>query len=157
MTVTVYFWPPKGEAIGHASIMADGGQPAGKAYLSAWPGDLLSVFLVGDAAYHEFLDDVASEGNRQPHSVALTKLNETAIKAKMADLKKRNHYSFPGANCATQASICLNAGLPSNPALDALTLGLSTLNPASYFLRTDVINTPWTLYVYAKVLATKYA
>src|SRR5215216_4890346 len=101
MTVTVYFWPPeyRTNSVGHASIMVDGGLPAGQAYLSAWPGSLLSIFLVGEGSYHEFLDDIASENNRKPAAVALRKLDESAVKAKMADMKRRSSYSFAGANC----------------------------------------------------------
>lgn len=153
MTVTVYYWPPDWDtdSVGHASIMVDGGQPPGQAYLSAWPGSLLSIILVGEGAYHEYRDDIESEYNRKPAAVVLRKLDESAIKEKMSDLKKRSYYSFVSANCATQAGICLKAGVP----LSALDTALSLVAPQTAYLTN--INSPWTLYGYAKLLALKYA
>ena len=57
-------------------------------------------------------------------------------------------------NCATQASICLNAGVPGAQLKQALDfLG----GPMSFVFSTSVINTPWTLFLYAKSLGLTYA
>ena len=149
MAVEVYFWPPQGGNIGHASIKVDGGSPQGIAYLSAWPGSALSIFLPAQGDYHQFDDDVSSEGNRQPQVVRLTNLDETAIKKQIDAFKSAATYSFISLNCATQASICLNAGVPGA----RLRQVLDMLNgPMGYVFGTSVINTPWTLFLYAKTL-----
>ena len=152
MAVEVYFWPPKGSNIGHAAIMTDGGTPAGQSYLSAWPGDALAVFF-GTAAFNQFDDDVRSEGGR-PQVVRLTKLDETAIKAQIEKCKQAGKYGFLGLNCATQASICLNAGVPGARLQQALEL---LGGPNSYLFGTSVINTPWNLFLYARTLRLTYA
>jgi hypothetical protein len=151
MAVEVYWWPPSGGNIGHAAIKVDGGSPPGIAYLSAWPGSLLSIFLVGQGDYHQFDDDVSSEGNRQPQVARILNLNETAIKNQISVFQSAKTYSFLGANCATQASICLNAGVPGATIRQILDL---MGGPMGYFFGTSVINTPWTLFLYAKSLAT---
>lgn len=153
MAVEVYFWPPKGSNIGHAAIMVDGGAPRGKMYLSAWPGSLLSVIVAGAGTFNQYSDDVAAEGG-PPQVVRLTKLDETAIKAQVEKCRRGAVYSFPGFNCASQASICLNAGLPTATLQWALDM---IGGPTSYPFRTSKIDTPWTLFVYAKSLTLNYA
>jgi len=155
MAVEVYFWPPKGENIGHAAIMVDGGSPPGRAYLSAWPGSALSI-LFGAGSYNAYSDDVGAEGG-PPNVVRLTKLDETAIKAQIEKCKQAGMYSFTVLNCATQASICLNAGVPHNLLHEAFDAVVGLANPAGFFAQTSTINTPWTLFLYAKGLALNYA
>lgn len=155
MAVEVYFWPPKGENIGHAAIMVDGGSPPGKAYLSAWPGSVLSI-IAGPGAFNAYSSDLAAEGGA-PQVVRLTKLDETAIKEQIEKCKRGGVYSFPSFNCATQASICLNAGVPYNMLHQAADLLAGAGNPLGYVFQTSTINTPWNLWLYAKGLALKYA
>jgi hypothetical protein len=149
MAVEVYFWPPKGSNVGHAAIMADGGTPAGRAYLSAWPGEALAI-LFGAAAFNQYEDDVRSEGGH-PQVVRLTKLDETKIKAQIEKCKNAGKYGFISLNCATQASICLNAGVPGAQLKQALEL---LGGPTSYLFGTSVINTPWMLFLYARSLSS---
>jgi hypothetical protein len=152
MAVEVYFWSPKKGNIGHAAIMTDGGVPPGPSYLSVWPGTALAI-IFGPAAFNKYQDDVASEGGR-PQVVRLTKLDETAIKAQIEKCREAARYGFITLNCATQASICLNAGVPGAK----LRLALDMLGgPLGYVFSTSVINTPWNLFLYARLLATKSA
>lgn len=154
MAVEIYFWPPKLDGtIGHAAIMVDGGSPAGRVYLSAWPGELLAI-LFGNAAFNEYNDDVSSEGKRNPEVVRLTKLDETAIKAQIQKIKGAGKYAFAAFNCASQASLCLDAGVPYR----LLRHGMEILaGPTGVPFQTSVIHTPWNLWLYAKSLTVKYA
>ena len=152
MAVEVYFWPPKSGNVGHAAIMADGGQPEGAAYFSAWPGTAASIFF-GPATFNAYQDDLSSEGGK-PAVVRLTRLDETAIKEQMQNCRTANRYSFIALNCATQASICLNAGVPGG----SIRLAMDLLSGSMGFLfGTSVISTPWNLYLYAKSLEGNYA
>jgi hypothetical protein len=135
--------------------MVDGGSPPGKAYLSAWPGSILSI-IAGSGAFNAYSDDISSEGG-PPQVVRLTKLDETAIKQQIESCKRGGVYSFPGFNCATQASICLNAGVPYNTLHQALDFVAGLGNPTAFVTQTSTINTPWNLFLYAKALASKYA
>jgi hypothetical protein len=152
MAVEVYWWPPKGgdKSVGHAAIMVDGGKPAGRAYLSVWPGELLSI-VIGSASFFEYQDDVRTEGGR-PRVVRLTRLNETAIRTQVKNLQQTARYSFVAMNCATQASICLNAGLPAGIRL--LQTALDFMGPNRISM--TVMNTPWNLFAYAKSLSPHY-
>jgi hypothetical protein len=135
MSVEVYWWPPRDGNIGHASIMVDGGSPPDPMYLSAWPGDMSSA-VYGPANFKSYAQDVTDEGGAAPHVVRLTKLNETAIKIAIKAVKGFGHYSFVSGNCATLTAFCLCQGVPMPPPL---------------------INTPWTLWVYAQSLRILYA
>ncbi|MDQ6786796.1 MAG: hypothetical protein M3033_08290 [Acidobacteriota bacterium] len=152
MAVEVYCWQPKGNNVGHASIKVDGGAPPGSSYLSVWPGEALAI-VFGKAAFNKYEDDVGSEGG-QPLVARLTKLDETAIKAQMEIMRRSENYCFIAFNCATQASICLNAGVPGATVRRALDfLG----GPLSFVFSPSIINTPWNLYAYAKLLEKSYA
>jgi hypothetical protein len=150
MAVEVYWWPPDGGNVGHASIMVDGGNPPGIAYLSAWPGSALSIFLPDKGDFHQFSDDVSSEGNRQPQVVRLNNLNETLIKTQIDHCKTAAKYCFIALNCATQASICLNAGVPGARIKQMFEM---MSGPIGFVFGTTVISSPWTLFLYAKSLA----
>ena len=133
MAVEVYWWPLKGYSLGHAAIMVDGGSPSGPMYLSANPGSMISA-IYGPAVYKSYATDLL---DGPPMVVRLTKLNETAIKTVAKSVTGFAHYSLFIGNCATQASICLNAGLTVPVPL--------------------VINTPAALFAYAQTLRILYA
>lgn len=128
MTVYVCVWFPKSGNIGHASLWVDGGSPSGTLYLSRWPRSLASILLFGDGADRKYDDDVDSEGGL-PAEVVLKNLDETAIKAAMKKSMNDPKYGFLTYNCATNVSVCLNAGRGINIS-DILDL-ISTLGPGS--------------------------
>lgn len=117
---------------------------------------LAAVRHRGCARFNEYIADLSEEGLERL-VVRLTKLDEAAIKKQIESCKRGSVYSFPGFNCATQASICLNAGVPYNNVHQALDAISSMGNPLAFVTQTSTINTPWDLFLYAKALATKYA
>jgi hypothetical protein len=154
MAVEVNYWPPRGTNVGHASLLVEGDNPTEARYLSVWPGEALAI-LYGLGALNNYQDDVDSE-NAYPVVVRLYGLNEDKIRAQIDVIRKNPRYSFIALNCATNASICLNAGVPG---IEIITLGnmvSSLVNPALGFLTSPVSYTPATLYINAKVLATRY-
>ena len=79
------------------------------------------------------------------------------IKKQIEGCKRGGGYSFPGFNCATQASICLNAGVPYNMLHKAVDAIAGLVSPTAFLTQTSTINTPWNLFLYAKALAIDYA
>lgn len=133
MAVEVYWWPPQELfATGHASMLVDGGSPADPMYLSAWPvkGDKMAA-IYSTAEFKSYAQDVKEEHGVAPQIVRLIKLNETAIKTAIKAVKGFGHYSFASGNCATLTAFCLCQGVPMPP---------------------PIINTPWTLWLYAQSL-----
>ncbi len=160
MAVEVNYWPPKRNAeggidVGHASLLVEGNNPTEARYLSVWPGEALAI-LFGLGALNTYEDDVDSEKG-YPLVVRLQGLNEDKIKAQIAVIKNKPRYSFIALNCATLASICLNAGVPGIEIATLSNMLSSLLNPAIGFLTSPVSYTPATLHMNAKILAMKYA
>ena len=153
MTVEVYYWSPKPPSIGHAAIMVDGGEPAGKVYLSAWPGNPVSI-LMGPAEYQHHMDDVIAE-NREPQVVRLRRLKETAIKSAIKHIRNVGIYSFSMFNCAQQAYACLRLGVPVT-AGGLLSGAIVHLVQPGVSLDNLVVTTPRGLFDYAQSLTKDY-
>ena len=138
MAVEVYWWPPQ-EFLetGHASMLVDGGSPADPMYLSAWPvpRDWMGA-VYSKALFKSYARDVADEGGVAPHVVRLTKLNETAIKTAIKEVKGFGHYGLFTMNCAALTAYCLSKGTSMPPPLSVVT--------------------PWTLWGYAQALRPVY-
>jgi hypothetical protein len=156
MTVEAYYWAPSPPNVGHAALWVSGGSPASDVYLSAWPGGALSI-LFGEADATRTYEKDCNEEEDTPYYVALTKLDETAIKAAIQASKKAQLYSFLAFNCAVQASVCLNAGEPNQTLPSILDLALSLANPAGSFAwQGRIAYTPWGFWCRAKTLQLQY-
>jgi len=140
MAVEVYYWEPKGGSVGHAAIKVNGGTPPGEEYFSLWPGSEWSIWLAGSGGFktYEFDYEDHKKDGSYPQVVRLTKLDETAIKARIKTLKGIGVYSLSVANCASQTGLCLRAGVP-------------LLVPYPF------PNSPWAVYWYARSLMFSFA
>jgi hypothetical protein len=148
MAVEVYYWAG---VPGHVALRVDRGTPAGVMYLSRWPGSLMTALVMGyEGRGNRYEDDVAAEGNTLPHTVRLTKLNETAIKRAIVLANRAMVYNDFEANCSSHVRACLDAGLDGAGAVGAAV----THGGALGFLSGD---TPPGVYFYALGLRALYA
>jgi hypothetical protein len=146
MAVEIYIWLPKGQGFGHAAMKVTGGVPAGDVYMSRWPGYSSEALFTGPGASHRYEADVAEEGG-PPRVVRLTKLDETAVKKAIAELKTKNEYNFWTLNCCSQVKECLDAGI-RHGTLFSWGIIATTGGLVSY----QAGNSPWGLLKYAQLV-----
>src|SRR5262249_3295160 len=110
--VTVYYWPARGDNIGHVAMMVTGGMPAGPVYISWWPNGsgIKELFVKGalGSAISSLTEDIKLEGFL-PLFLVVPGLDESKIKARWSDWKKGDYRALD-KNCANTVAAALYAG-----------------------------------------------
>ena len=108
------FKPPPGFNWGHSSLAVHSGLPAGKEYISWWPGNSLKMGFVQAEPYmpKDEHEDTRLEDGQKPIKLALNGLDETAIKRWWHRRKSSRsaEYRAWGCNCSTTIYMALVAG-----------------------------------------------
>ena len=109
--VKVHVWTKNSEHVGHAALTI------GTTYISFWPdGDAgkkdLKIKTSQPGTFMASLaDDIRNEGNRQPITVNLAKLNENSMLDFIETLRiKAPRYQLARNNCSHIVAQCLEAG-----------------------------------------------
>lgn len=109
--VKVHIWQRNETHIGHASLTI------GSTYISFWPDgeagkkDLKTKSSQPSTFMASLLEDIKNEGNRQPITVNLAKLNESGILDFIEQLQiKAPRYQLARNNCSHIVAQCLEAG-----------------------------------------------
>src|SRR5262245_17108187 len=126
--ITVYIWNYRGTdvALGHASMLVDGGEPAGQTYISWWPeSDATSPINrcggdewsgpdnSGPAILNRtYADDKRDEGRAADHIVRIDGLDATAIKRWWSNLlgQPNPRWCLRTFSCSTVVARALQAG-----------------------------------------------
>lgn len=112
----VHVWPPHGNMVGHASLSY------GADYVSFWPEDAAGKKDLKIKRSHpgQFMnalrEDIQAEGNRQPITVTILKVNEQNLSKHISDLISNTpRYQLAWNNCSNIVADCLKAACDQEP------------------------------------------
>jgi hypothetical protein len=149
--VKVYYWKPKGDNIGHASMDVAFGEGPGRAdYVSWWPRgtDVTGVkgmwaLMVGGvpAQVSTYAGDVDLEGGQPDNAVEIRGLDENRMLAAWQELKKPGgKYAFLVENCAQTVVGILERG------------GAMLSYPCLMYASKVRVWTPWDVDMFARLV-----
>jgi hypothetical protein len=114
--VKVHVWLPHGEHVGHTALTI------GTVYVSFWPDGSAGKtdVLIKRSQPSQFMealrDDVHNEGDRQPITIKLDRLDEEKMLDFVNDLRQKSpRYQLAQHNCSHVVANCLMAGTGTKP------------------------------------------